>query len=78
MDEGGGGGGFGRDVHYSDPHQVSRNFTEVFEELVPGGAGRLEMKMRDSIFQPVCTVYMHSACLYRHFVYIHIAHSVYL
>ena len=74
----GGGTGFGRDVHHSDPCQVSRNFTEVFEELVPGGAGRLEMKMRDSIFQPVCTVHMHSTCSYRHFVCVHIAHYVYL
>ena len=27
--------------------QVSRNFTEIFEELSPGGTGRLEMKMRE-------------------------------
>ena len=27
--------------------QVSRNFTEIFEELSPGGIGRLEMKMRE-------------------------------
>ena len=27
--------------------QVSRNFTEIFEELAPGGTGRLEMKLRE-------------------------------
>ena len=27
--------------------QVSSNFTEIFEELAPGGTGRLEMKLRE-------------------------------